>query len=67
MLMGNPPATIATMMDETVLEDCMSAVAVIPMTSAAIGFSANSKSDLAWSEVAILKPVPMIETAVSIK
>jgi hypothetical protein len=62
---GTPPATRPTIIEVTVVDDWISAVAKVPMINPAKGFAANSKSDLARSPAAVLNPVPIIETATS--
>jgi len=55
------------MMELTVLEDWISPVATIPITSPANGFLAKSNSDFARSPAALANPAPIVETAMSNK
>ena len=63
--MGRPPATMPTVIDVVVEEDCMIAVARIPMPRPTNGFCANEKSSSARSPAAIWKPAPIMLTALS--
>ncbi|GEM_PF-6036909 len=63
--MGSPPATIPTMMDVTVLELWISAVAATPIIRPTKGLVANANSSLALSPTAALKPSPIAPTAAS--
>ena len=59
----NPPATKPTMIEVTVLDDWIKAVATVPTTNATIGLVANEKSSLACPPAAILNPPPINGTA----
>ena len=62
--MGRPPATRPTVMDVTVDDDWMSAVASTPIIRAMSGLDAKANSSSACPPVAALKPSPMTLTAV---
>ena len=61
---GRPPAHRPTMIEVTVLEDWISAVASRPIIKATSGFEAKENSSSAWPPVAILNPLPTTLTAV---
>ena len=64
---GRPPATKPTIIEVTVLDDWISAVATKPIIKPATGCEANSNRTFAWSPVAHLNPLPTIATASSSK
>jgi hypothetical protein len=65
ILTGKPPATSPTIIDVTVLEDWISAVATMPITSPVIGLLAKLNSSFAVSPADSSNPLPIVATAIN--